>query len=206
MISFLEKYKIMFASTNTGKLKALENLFADCDISISLLPDYIETLEKDDIVDNARRKALAASITCNQFILASDESMYLDFVSRKTQPGASIKRVLGKRPSDYDVFEYYKKLLGCSCEEEKKGQINTAYAIAYQGEILDVTVIERECLFMLPGSKTHLKGRPLASLHYIPNKKKYYSELCKSEKIEFERKANEELIAFVQKYVRKDFK
>lgn len=97
----MEKRKLIFATSNEGKMKEIRRILGDLDMEILSMK---EAGVKADVVEdgktfeeNAVIKAREIGILCNEIVLADDSGLEIDYLNK--EPGVYSARYLGEDTS-----------------------------------------------------------------------------------------------------------
>lgn len=107
--------KILYGTTNKGKLQAMKTAVESLDIELIGLGDIESELPsiKEDgktPLENAERKARAYYEAFHMPVFSCDSGLYFDELEDHEQPGLFIRRVKGKELSDDEMIQYYSEL------------------------------------------------------------------------------------------------
>ncbi|HAG04002.1 MAG TPA: non-canonical purine NTP pyrophosphatase, RdgB/HAM1 family [Lachnospiraceae bacterium] len=97
------KEKIIFATTNEGKLKEIREVMGERYLVISLKEAGIDAQADETgstFEENALIKAKAVSALCNELVLADDSGLEIDFLDKA--PGIYSSRYMGE-DTPYDI-------------------------------------------------------------------------------------------------------
>lgn len=188
-----------FVTKNEGKYQSMKKLLEGKHIVKKLvwINNVNGIIEGDNSLYNANLKSVEGSKLTDIPVLATDESLFLDFLPDNEQPGAYVKRVIGDNPSDLEFISFYSELISKQLDSEGRGKIITAFSVSQKGVVLSEMKYDQVCIFKVPPSDVVLKGRPLASLHYFDKYKAFYSELTDEQKNEINDEFNNKIICFL---------
>lgn len=177
--------KILYGTTNNGKLKAMKNAVKSLDIQLISLNDVdgeLPSINESGItpLDNAEIKARAYYDAFHMPVFSCDSGLYFDELEEEEQPGIHVRRVNEKELSDAEMIEYY-----ASLAEKYGGKITGRYRNAiyfildenHHYSSMDMSIATEP--FVL-GTKPHSKrveGFPLDSLSIDIGSGKYYYDL-----------------------------
>ena len=104
--------KLLYGTTNNGKLQAMKNALKDFDIELIGLNDLegeIPQIKEDGAtpLENAETKARAYFEAFHMPVFSCDSGLYFDNVPDGVQPGVHVRNVNGKYLSDEEMQEYY---------------------------------------------------------------------------------------------------
>ena len=177
--------KILYGTTNKGKLQAMEKAVAPLGIELIGLNDldcelpFIDECGKTPL-ENAEIKARAYYEAFHMPVFSCDSGLYFDELADEEQPGIHVRRVKGKELNDDEMIQYYSTLA-----KQHGGKIigryrNAIYFILdekHHYSSMDMSIATEP--FML-GTKPHSKrveGFPLDSLSIDIGSGKYYYDL-----------------------------
>lgn len=107
--------KLLYGTTNKGKLEVMERATKTLDIDIITLNDIegelpvINETGKTPL-ENAEIKAKAYYEAFQMPVFSCDSGLYFDELEDEEQPGIHVRRVDGKELSDEEMTEYYSSL------------------------------------------------------------------------------------------------
>ncbi len=107
--------KILYGTTNKGKLMAMEHALKDLDIELMGLADLktelplINECGKTPL-ENAQIKAKAYYEAFHMPVFSCDSGLYFDELKEEEQPGVYVRRVNGRELSDAEMTEHYARL------------------------------------------------------------------------------------------------
>ena len=177
--------KILYGTTNKGKLQAMRTALESFDLEIVGLNDMegeLPIIEENGTtpLENAKIKAKAYYERFKMPVFSCDSGLYFDELDEKEQPGLYVRRVGGKELTDDEMIEYYAALA-----RRHGGKITGQYrnAIFF---ILD----EQHCYFSMDESiftekfiltaiphPKRVEGFPMDSLSVDISTGKYYYDL-----------------------------
>ncbi len=100
--------KIIFATTNTGKIKEIKEILSDCDVEVISMKEMNITTDVEEngttFEENSLIKARAISKLTGLPVLADDSGLEVDYLNG--EPGIYSARYLG-RDTDYDYKNNY---------------------------------------------------------------------------------------------------
>lgn len=107
--------KVLFATTNESKSKRFSKELLKNGIKVINLKDINLILNTEengkDVVDNALIKAREAYKKVKMPTIGMDDSLYLENVPEKIQPGLFVRRVNGRNLNDEEMLDYYCNLV-----------------------------------------------------------------------------------------------
>lgn len=174
--------KILFATTNQGKLKEIRSIMADTGCEIISLKDAGITLEVEEngstFEENARIKALAFAKEAGVMALADDSGLEVDYMDKA--PGVYSARFLGEDTS-YDIKNnYIIDKLSSAKEEERTARFVCAICCATPEGVICETkgTIEGMIAHEIKGEN----GFGYDPIFYVPQFGKTTAELSPEEK------------------------
>lgn len=177
--------KILYGTTNKGKLQAMEKSVNPLNIELIGLNDL--NCELPSINENGRTPLENAEIKARAYyeafhmpVFSCDSGLYFDELEEDEQPGIHVRRVNGKELNDDEMIEHY-----ASLAEQHGGKITGRYRNAiyfildenHHYSSMDMSIATEP--FIL-GTKPHSKrveGFPLDSLSIDIKTGKYYYDL-----------------------------
>ena len=177
--------KILYGTTNQGKLQAMKKSVEGLDIELISLREVEGELPKINEngrtpLENAEIKARAYFKAFHMPVFSCDSGLYFDELAEEEQPGIHVRRVNGKELTDEEMTEYY-----ASLAEKNGGRITGRYRNAiyfildesHHYSSMDMSIATEP--FIL-GTKPHEKrvpGFPLDCLSIDIETGKYYYDL-----------------------------
>lgn len=133
------KRKIVFATTNEGKMKEIRMILSDLDVEVYSLKDLninVEIIEDGTTFEeNAIIKAKKIMELTNEIVLADDSGLEVDYLDNA--PGIYSARFLGEETSYTIKNNYILDKLKSAKEEERGARFVCAIACAFpNGEII----------------------------------------------------------------------
>lgn len=107
--------KILYGTTNKGKLQAMRTALESFDLEIVGLNDMegeLPIIEENGTMplENAQIKAKAYYERFKMPVFSCDSGLYFDELDEKEQPGLYVRRVGGKELTDDEMIAYYAAL------------------------------------------------------------------------------------------------
>lgn len=177
--------KILYGTTNPGKLMAMQKSVEGLDIELISLREVEGELPRINEngktpLENAEIKARAYFDAFHMPVFSCDSGLYFDELTEEEQPGIHVRRVNGKELTDEEMTEYY-----ASLAEKYGGRITGRYRNAiyfildesHHYSSMDMSIATEP--FIL-GTKPHEKrvpGFPLDCLSIDIETGKYYYDL-----------------------------
>jgi 8-oxo-dGTP diphosphatase len=177
--------KILYGTTNKGKLQAMINGLKGLDIELVSLNDMEGELpvvneNGKTPLENAEIKARAYYEEFHMPVFSCDSGLYFDELSEEEQPGVYVRRVGGKELNDAEMTEYY-----ASLAHKHGGRITGRYRNAiyfildenHHYSSMDMSIATEAFILV---DKPHLKrveGFPLDPLSVDITTGKYYHDI-----------------------------
>ena len=103
--------KILYGTTNNGKLQAMKTAVKDLDIELISLNDVDSDMPNINEngttpLENAEIKARAYYEAFHMPVFSCDSGLYFDEVKEEEQPGIHVRRINGKELSDDEMIQY----------------------------------------------------------------------------------------------------
>ncbi len=133
--------KILFATTNEGKMREIRMIMADTDVEIISLKDAgikVDVVEDGEtFTDNAIIKAKALKAYTDAIVLADDSGLEIDYINK--EPGVYSARYMGEDTS-YDIknANLISRLEGAKDEERSARFVCAIAAALPNGEVITV--------------------------------------------------------------------
>jgi len=177
--------KILYGTTNKGKLQAMKNALKSFDIELISLHDInnpLPTINENGTtpLENAELKARAYYEAFGMPVFSCDSGLYFDELEENEQPGLHVRRINGKELTDDEMIQYY-----ASLAERHGGRITGRYRNAiyfildeeHHYSSMDMSIAtEPFVLGTVPHTK-RVEGFPLDSLSIDIATGKYYYDL-----------------------------
>ena len=177
--------KILYGTTNKGKLQAMINGLKDLDIELvslndmeRVLPDITENGQTP--LENAEIKARAYYEAFHMPVFSCDSGLYFDELEDHEQPGIHVRRVGGKELSDEEMTQYYSALA-----ERHGGKITGRYKNAiyfimdeeHHYSSMDMSIATEPFILVTKPHAKRVEGFPLDALSVDIATGKYYYDL-----------------------------
>lgn len=135
----MNKHKIIFATTNEGKMKEVRMILQDMNIEIKSLKDLdinINIVEDGKTFEeNAIIKAKAISNLTHEIVLADDSGLEVDYLEKA--PGIYSARFLGEDTPYHIKNQYIIDKLALATKDERSARFVCAIACAFpNGEVI----------------------------------------------------------------------
>ena len=194
--------KILFATGNETKSKRFSKGLKKYDIDVISLKDINLELDIDengkDAIENAIIKAKAYYNATNMITMAMDDSLYLDNVPKKYQPGMYVRRINGKRLNDQEMLDYYTNLVK---KYGKDGKITARwiYGLAIiKDDKLNTYTWSKEDFYLTDKISDKIeKDYPLNSISINIKLNKYFTDLTDEDKKEIKQEEND-VVEFIK--------
>lgn len=177
--------KLVYGTTNSGKLQHMKNMLQGLDIELVGLKEValepVNVYEQgNNPLENARQKALAYYSALKVPVFSCDSGLYIAGLNHYDQPGVHIRRVNGRELDDERMLEYYAELA-----LRYGGQVKARHRNAICLVVDDQTLYEydgddlasEEFLIVPDPHPRRIPGFPLDSLSVDCNTGRYYFEL-----------------------------
>jgi len=177
--------KLLYGTTNNGKLQAMKNALKDFDIELIGLRDMegeLPQIEEDGAkpLENAELKARAYYDAFHMPVFSCDSGLYFEELSEEEQPGLHVRRINGKELTDDEMIEYYAALA-----EVHGGKITGRYRNAiyfildenHHYSSMDMSIATEPFVLVTKPHPKRVKGFPLDSLSVDIATGKYYYDL-----------------------------
>ena len=177
--------KILYGTTNNGKLQAMKKALAAFDIELIGLRDIDSPLPHINEngktpLENAEIKARAYYEAFGMPVFSCDSGLYFDELEEDEQPGLHVRRINGKELTDDEMIQYY-----ASLAERHGGRItgryrNAIYFILDEGHhysSMDMAIATEPFLLGTVPHAKRVEGFPLDSLSIDIATGKYYYDL-----------------------------
>ena len=177
--------KILYGTTNNGKLQAMKKALQSFDIELISLRDIDSPLPSINEngktpLENAEIKARAYYEAFGMPVFSCDSGLYFDELEEDEQPGLHVRRINGKELTDDEMIQHY-----ASLAERHGGRITGRYRNAiyfildaeHHYSSMDMSIAtEPFALGTVPHPK-RVEGFPLDSLSIDIATGKYYYDL-----------------------------
>ena len=177
--------KLLYGTTNNGKLQAMKNALKDSDIDLIGLNDLEEELPqiKEDgttPLENAELKARAYFEVFHIPVFSCDSGLYFEELNEEEQPGLQVRRIGAKELTDEEMIVHYAALA-----EKHGGKItgryrNAIYFILEEDRhfsSMDMSIATEPFVLVTRPHPKRVKGFPLDSLSVDIATGKYYYDL-----------------------------
>jgi len=177
--------KLLYGTTNNGKLQAMKNALKDFDIELIGLNDLegeLPQITEDGTtpLENAELKARAYFEAFHMPVFSCDSGLYFEELNAEEQPGLQVRRINGKELTDEEMIAYYAALA-----EKHGGKItgryrNAIYFILEENRhysSMDMSMATEPFALVTKAHEKRVKGFPLDSLSVDIVSGKYYYDL-----------------------------
>lgn len=177
--------KILYGTTNNGKLQAMKTAVKSLDIELISLNDVngeLPSINESGItpLDNAEIKARAYYEAFHMPVFSCDSGLYFEELKKEEQPGIHVRRVNGKELSDDEMIEYY-----ASLAKKYGGKITGRYRNAiyfildekHHYSSMDMSIATEPFVLVEKPHPKRVEGFPLDSLSVDIGSGKYYYDL-----------------------------
>ena len=177
--------KILYGTTNQGKLLAMKQSVEGLDMELVCLKDmegklpFIVENGKTPL-ENAEIKARAYFEAFHMPVFSCDSGLYFDELSDDEQPGIHVRRVGGKELTDEEMTEYYAALA-----KKHGGRITGRYRNAiyfildeeHHYSSMDMSIATEPFILVTKPHEKRVPGFPLDCLSIDIATGKYYYDL-----------------------------
>lgn len=177
--------KILYGTTNKGKLQAMRSTLESFDIELIGLGDIDSELpcineNGKTPLENAEIKAKAYYEAFQMPVFSCDSGLYFDELQEEEQPGLHVRRVSDKELTDDEMIQYYATLA-----EHHGGRItgryrNAIYFILDENHhyfSMDMSIATEPFILVTEPHEKRVEGFPLDSLSIDIATGKYYYDL-----------------------------
>ena len=177
--------KILYGTTNQGKLLAMKKSVEGLDIELISLRDVEGELPKINEngrtpLENAEIKARAYFEAFHMPVFSCDSGLYFDELTEEEQPGIHVRRVKGKELTDEEMITHY-----ASLAEKYGGRITGRYRNAiyfildenHHYSSMDMSIATEPFILVKEPHIKRVPGFPLDSLSVDIATGKYYYDL-----------------------------
>lgn len=177
--------KILYGTTNKGKLQAMKISVESLDIELIGLNDLDTKLpyineNGNTPLENAEIKAKAYYEVFHMPAFSCDSGLYFDELKEEEQPGIHVRRIHGKELSDEEMIQYY-----ASLAKQYGGKITGRYRNAiyfildenHHYSSMDMSIATEPFVLVTEPHLKRVEGFPLDSLSIDIESGKYYYDL-----------------------------
>ena len=175
--------KILFATGNQSKIKRFFKELSDNGIELLSLNDINVNIDIEENGKDAIIKAMAYYKETGMITMAMDDTLYLEGIPDKLQPGTHVRRVNGKRLNDEEMIEHYTKL---AKKYGVDGKITARwiYGIALiKDNKINTYTWSKDDFYITDKRNDKLeKGYPLNSISINKKLNKYFTDITEEDK------------------------
>lgn len=177
--------KILYGTTNKGKLQAMKTAVELLDIELIGLGDIDSELPSVNEngktpLENAEIKARAYYEAFHIPVFSCDSGLYFDELQEEEQPGLHVRRIDGKELTDDEMIQYY-----ASLAERHGGRLTGRYRNAiyfildenHHYSSMDISIATEPFILVTEPHSKRVEGFPLDSLSIDIETGKYYYDL-----------------------------
>lgn len=177
--------KILYGTTNRGKLQAMKTAVDSLDIELIGLGDIDSELPEINengktLLENAEKKAKAYYKAFHMPVFSCDSGLYFDELKEDEQPGLYVRRIKGKEQTDDEMIQYY-----ASLAERHGGRITGRYRNAiyfildesHHYSSMDMSIATEPFILVSRPHSKRVEGFPLDSLSIDIKTGRYYYDL-----------------------------
>ncbi len=177
--------KILYGTTNNGKLQAMKTAVKMLNIELISLNDVDGKLPNINEcgttpLENAEIKAKAYYEAFHIPVFSCDSGLYFDELKAEEQPGIHVRRINGKELSDDEMIQYY-----ASLAKKYGGKITGRYRNAiyfvldekHHYSSMDTSIATETFVLVAEPHSKRVDGFPLDSLSIDIGSGKYYYDL-----------------------------
>lgn len=199
--------KVLFATTNPSKVQRFKEELEKRNIELISLNDLNIKLNIDEngknAIENAYIKAKAYYEKTKIPTIGMDDNLFIEELPEERQPGTHVRRVNGKELNDEEMIEYYTNLV-----KEYGGRLTSKWVygmVFYDEKGARKYTWSRNSMYLVDKvSEKRDERYPLNSISIVPEYNKYLVDLTKEEKMEINKKCNEDgVIEFIVNSVNK---
>ena len=177
--------KILYGTTNHGKLLAMQKSIEGLDIELIGLRDVKGELPQINEngktpLENAEIKARAYFEAFHLPVFSCDSGLYFDELTEEEQPGIHVRRVSGKELTDEEMTEYYVSLAAKHGGRITGRYRNAIYFILDENHhysSMDMSIATEPFILVTKPHTKRVPGFPLDSLSVDIATGKYYYDL-----------------------------
>jgi len=177
--------KILYGTTNKGKLQAMEKAVKQLGIELIGLNDLDCELPLinecgESPLENAEIKARAYYEAFHMPVFSCDSGLYFDEITEEEQPGIHVRRVNGKELNDDEMIQHYATL-----SQRYGGKIigryrNAIYFILdeeHHYSSMDMSIATEPFILVTKPHAKRVEGFPLDSLSIDIESGEYYYDI-----------------------------
>lgn len=193
--------KLLFATTNPAKVQKYKTELEKSGIELITIKDLncklnIEETGKNAI-ENAYIKAKAYYDETKIPTIGMDNTLFIEELPDKKQPGTHVRRINGKELNDEEMIDYYTQLV-----HQYGGKLTAKWiygmVICNEKGFKEYSWSKDHFYFVDKPCKKRIAGYPLDSISIIPENNKYWLELTDEEKEQYQKDNNmDNIIRFI---------
>ena len=177
--------KILYGTTNKGKLQAMEKAVTQLGIELIGLNDLDCELPSinecgETPLENAEIKARAYYEAFHMPVFSCDSGLYFDEITEEEQPGIHVRRVKGKELNDDEMIQHYAAL-----SQKYGGKITGRYRNAiyfildeeHHYYSMDMSIATEPFILVTKPHAKRVEGFPLDSLSIDIESGEYYYDI-----------------------------
>lgn len=177
--------KILYGTTNQGKLLAMKKSVEGLDIELIGLRDFgcelpVVNENGKTPLENAELKARAYFAAFHMPVFSCDSGLYFDELAEEEQPGIHVRRVGGKELTDDEMIAHY-----ASLAERHGGKITGRYRNAiyfildenHHYSSMEMSIATEPFILVTKPHEKRVPGFPLDSLSVDIATGEYYYDL-----------------------------
>ena len=193
--------KVLFATTNPAKVKKYKKALEEKGIELITIKDLKLKLNIEEngknAIENAYIKAKTYYEATKMPVIGMDNNLFIEELPEEKQPGTFVRRINGKELNDDEMIEYYTNLV-----KEYGGRLTAKWVygmvICSQNGVAKYSWNKDHFYFVDKPCEKRNPGYPLDSISVMPENNKYWLELPKDYKEEYNKKDNTEgVIEFI---------
>ena len=193
--------KVLFATTNPAKVKKYKKALEENGIELITIKDLNLKLNIEEngknAIENAYIKAKTYYEATKMPVIGMDNNLFIEELPEEKQPGTHVRRINGKELNDDEMIEYYTNLV-----KEYGGRLTAKWVygmvICSQNGVAKYSWNKDHFYFVDKPCEKRNPGYPLDSISVMPENNKYWLELPKDYKEEYNKKDNiEGVVEFI---------
>lgn len=177
--------KVLFATTNTAKVKKYIKQLEEKGIELITIKDLDDNIKVEETgknaIENAYLKAKAYYDLTGIPTIGMDNNLFIEGLPEEKQPGTYVRRVNGQELDDEQMIEYYTGLVK---EYGEKLEAKWVYGmVIYNGkEEKEYSWSKGNFYFVDKPCDKRNPGYPLDSISIMPEVNKYFVELTEEDR------------------------
>ena len=187
--------KVLFATANPAKVKKYKKALEEKGIELITIKDLNLKLNIEEngknAIENAYIKAKTYYEATKMPVIGMDNNLFIEELPEEKQPGTHVRRINGKELNDDEMIEYYTNLV-----KEYGGKLTAKWVygmvICSQNGVAKYSWNKDHFYFVDKPCEKRNPGYPLDSISVMPDNNKYWLELPKDYKEEYNKKDNTE--------------